>query len=80
MSSGVARPESSAPRRIVRFAAFEFDLETGELRKHGLRIKLNGQPIELLAMLLEHSGEVVTREDCRSGCGRRTPTSTSSTA
>jgi len=54
--------ESGASHRIVRFAAFEFDLGTGELRKHGLRLKLNGQPIDLLAMLLEHSGKVVTRE------------------
>jgi DNA-binding winged helix-turn-helix (wHTH) protein len=56
---GIKRP----PRRIVRFAAFEFDPGSGELRKHGLRIKLNGQPIDLLAMLIEHAGEVVTREE-----------------
>src|SRR5438552_5009235 len=49
--------------RIVRFAVFEFDLGTGELRKHGLRIKLKGQPIDVLTMLLDHPGEVVTRED-----------------
>src|SRR5260221_406325 len=49
--------------RIVRFAVFEFDLGTGELRKHGLRIKLKGQPIDVLAMLLDHPGEVVHRED-----------------
>src|ERR1700730_16777992 len=55
--------ESGAPHRIVRFAVFEFDLKTGELRKHGLRLKLNGQPIDVLAMLIEHSGEVVTREE-----------------
>ena len=55
--------ESGAPHRIVRFAAFEFDPGTEELRKHGLRIKLNGQPIDLLAMLIEHAGEVVTREE-----------------
>src|ERR1700674_5400934 len=55
--------ESGIPRRVVRFAAFEFDLGTGELRKHGLRIKLNGQPIDVLTMLIEHAGEVVTREE-----------------
>jgi len=55
--------ESGIPRRVVGFAAFEFDLGTGELRKHGLRIKLNGQPIDVLTMLIEHAGEVVTREE-----------------
>src|SRR6202166_3197207 len=55
--------ESGIPRRVARFAAFEFDLGTGELRKHGLRIKLNGQPIGVLAALIEQAGEVVTREE-----------------
>ena len=55
--------ESGTHSRIVRFAAFEFDLATGELRKHGLRIKLNGQPVELLAALIERPNEIVTREE-----------------
>jgi Tol biopolymer transport system component/DNA-binding winged helix-turn-helix (wHTH) protein len=55
--------ESDATGRIVRFAAFEFHLGTRELRKRGLRIKLNGQPVELLATLIERSGEIVTREE-----------------
>src|SRR5580658_5597851 len=63
MSMGPASKESGTPRRIVRFAAFEFDPGTGELRKHGLRLKLGGQPVAVLAMLLEHSGEVVLREE-----------------
>ncbi len=54
---------SNAFRRILRFGAFEFDPQTGELRKHGLRMKLQGQPIAVLAMLLDHPGEVVTREE-----------------
>ena len=54
---------SSASQRIVCFGAFEFDRESGELRKHGLRIKLQGQPIDVLTMLLQHPGEVVTREE-----------------
>jgi TolB-like protein/DNA-binding winged helix-turn-helix (wHTH) protein/Tfp pilus assembly protein PilF len=54
---------SNAPGRILRFGAFEFDPQTGELRKHGLRIKLQGQPIAVLTMLLDHPGEVVTREE-----------------
>jgi len=49
--------------RCVRFGAFEFTPQTGELLKHGLKIKLSGQPIELLVMLLERPGQLVTRED-----------------
>ena len=47
----------------VSFGVFEVDLRTGELRKHGLRIRLQEQPFQVLAMLLERSGEVVTREE-----------------
>lgn len=47
---------------MLCFGSFEFDPKTGELRKHGLRIKLNGQPVDMLTMLLEHPGQVVTRE------------------
>jgi TolB-like protein/DNA-binding winged helix-turn-helix (wHTH) protein/tetratricopeptide (TPR) repeat protein len=63
MSSVVARPESSASGRIFRFGAFEFHSKARQLQKHGLRIKLSGQPISVLTMLLEHPGEVVTREE-----------------
>jgi TolB-like protein/tetratricopeptide (TPR) repeat protein/DNA-binding winged helix-turn-helix (wHTH) protein len=63
MSSVAAKPESSASGRIFRFGAFEFHVQARELRKHRLRIKLAGQPISVLAMLLERPGEVVTRED-----------------
>jgi TolB-like protein/DNA-binding winged helix-turn-helix (wHTH) protein/Tfp pilus assembly protein PilF len=48
---------------LIRFGAFELDLHTQELRKHGLKLKLHGQPIEVLAMLLERPGELVTREE-----------------
>src|SRR5215467_321982 len=51
------------PTRIVRFGAFEVDLRAGELRKSGLKIKLQEQPLQVLAMLLRHPGEVVTREE-----------------
>ena len=47
----------------VRFGAFEVDLRAGELRKNGVRIKLQEQPLQVLAMLLECPGEVVTREE-----------------
>src|ERR1700728_2801587 len=53
---------SSAWADAVCFGSFEFDPKTGELRKHGLRVKLQGQPVEMLTMLLEHPGQVVTRE------------------
>ncbi len=46
-----------------RFGAFEFNSQIGELLKHGLKIKLSGQPIEVLAMLLERPGQMVTREE-----------------
>jgi TolB-like protein/DNA-binding winged helix-turn-helix (wHTH) protein/Tfp pilus assembly protein PilF len=46
----------------IRFDAFEVHLRSGELRKHGLKVKLHQQPFQILAMLLEHPGEVVTRE------------------
>ena len=47
----------------IRFANFEVDLSAGELRKSGVKIKLQGQPFAVLAMLLERSGDVVTREE-----------------
>ncbi|MBZ5565065.1 MAG: winged helix-turn-helix domain-containing protein [Acidobacteriia bacterium] len=49
--------------RLVSFGRYEVDLKTGELRKNGLKIRLQAQPFQLLAMLLERPGEVVTRED-----------------
>jgi DNA-binding winged helix-turn-helix (wHTH) protein len=47
----------------VRFGIFEADLRTGELWKSGRRLKLTGQPFSVLAILLERSGEVVSREE-----------------
>jgi DNA-binding winged helix-turn-helix (wHTH) protein/TolB-like protein/Flp pilus assembly protein TadD len=52
-------------RRVVRFAEFEVDLRAGELFKQGIKIKLQQQPFRVLSLLLEHPGEVVTREDLR---------------
>lgn len=48
---------------VVRFNAFEVDLRGGEVRKHGLRIRLQDQPFHVLQVLLEHPGELVTREE-----------------
>ena len=56
-------PENPHPRGRLRFGVFELDLRAGELRKHGLRVRLQEQPFQVLAMLLEHPGEVVTREE-----------------
>ena len=56
----MATAPSNSP--VIRFGAYEADLRTGELRKHGLRIKLQDQPFQILAMLLERPGELVTRE------------------
>src|SRR5437899_5838054 len=56
-------PENPQLRGRLRFGVFELDLRAGELRKHGLRVRLQEQPFQVLAMLLEHSGEVVTREE-----------------
>jgi TolB-like protein/DNA-binding winged helix-turn-helix (wHTH) protein/Flp pilus assembly protein TadD len=50
-------------RRRFRFGVFDLDLRAGELRKHGWRIRLQEQPLQVLATLLEHPGEVVTREE-----------------
>ena len=51
---------------ILRFATFEVDPRTGELRKQGVRIKLQGQPFHVLIALLQRPGTVVTREELRS--------------
>lgn len=56
-------PDVSPPPTRLRFAVFEIDFRAGELRKHGLRIRLQEQPFQVLAMLLERRGEVVTREE-----------------
>jgi eukaryotic-like serine/threonine-protein kinase len=57
--------EAPAPTRRTRFGAFEVDLRAGEVYKHGIRLKLQDQPFQVLAVLLEHAGDVVTREELR---------------
>jgi TolB-like protein/DNA-binding winged helix-turn-helix (wHTH) protein/Tfp pilus assembly protein PilF len=57
--------DSNAQPRRLRFSVFEIDLRTGELRKQGLKVKLHGQPFQVLALLLERPGELVTREEIR---------------
>jgi cholera toxin transcriptional activator len=51
--------------RIARFGVFELDLSAGELRKSGVKLRLQEQPFQVLALLLERAGEVVTREELR---------------
>ncbi len=55
--------EDDQLRRRFVFGVFELDPRSGELRKHGLRVRLQEQPFQVLAMLVEHSGEVITREE-----------------
>jgi len=62
MNQGRATP---SPVRFIRFGLFEAELQSGELRKNGLKIKLQEQPFRVLSLLLERAGEVVTREDLR---------------
>jgi DNA-binding winged helix-turn-helix (wHTH) protein len=57
---------SNSSSRIIRFSTFELNLQTAELRQQGQKIKLQEQPFQVLAALLERPGEVVTREQLRS--------------
>src|ERR1700757_1170745 len=57
--------KAAQDHRIVRFGSFEADLYTRELRKRGLKLKVQEQPFQVLAMLLARPGELVTREEIR---------------
>src|SRR6478752_5843853 len=61
---GVSRPSVNA--FSTRFGAFEVSLDTGELRKHGVRVRLQRRPFHILQALLEKPGQVVSREELRS--------------
>ena len=54
--------ETARQLRLMRFEDFEVDLRSGELRKAGVKLKFGGQPFQVLSILLEQPGEVVTRE------------------
>ena len=58
-------PKPSLSGRVIRFGLFEVNLETGELRKEGLLTKLQDRPLEILSILLEDPGRVITREAFR---------------
>ena len=60
-----SNPSSNREATLLRFGVFEVDLAVGELRKNGARIRLQEQPFQVLAALLQHPGQVVTRDDLR---------------
>ncbi len=62
---GSGNGSSAEEARTRRFGVFELDLRAGELRRSGLRVKLQEQPFQVLALLLERPGEIVTRDDLR---------------
>jgi TolB-like protein/DNA-binding winged helix-turn-helix (wHTH) protein/Flp pilus assembly protein TadD len=53
------------PPRVIRFGVFEIDVRSGELRKQGHKIRIEGQPLQILICLLENPNELVTREELR---------------
>lgn len=59
-------PDATQAPAVRRFGAFEVNLQSGELRKSGMRLRLSGQPFQVLAVLVQRSGEVVTREELQS--------------
>lgn len=62
---GAALNEVEPARRTIRFGAFAVDVRARELFKHGIRVKLQEQPLQVLAMLLERAGDIVTRDELR---------------
>src|SRR5881396_1441366 len=64
--------QDNDPSGRLRFGVFEVDLRAGELTKRGLRIRLQEQPFQVLATLLEKPGELVTREELREKLWGRT--------
>src|SRR5580704_6009670 len=59
-------PISSEIPQVLRFDIFELDVRVGELRKRGTKLRLQGQPLQVLDTLLKRAGELVTREELRS--------------
>jgi DNA-binding winged helix-turn-helix (wHTH) protein/WD40 repeat protein len=60
-----ARIESNSSRQFIRFGVFELETDSGELRKQGIRIRLQAKPLQILRALLEEPAAVVTREELR---------------
>ena len=63
IETDMAQPPSTST--VLKFDAYALDLRAGELFKNGKKIKIQEQPVQILAMLLERPGEVVTREELR---------------
>src|SRR5579862_7330713 len=63
--SGEPAMKAGDQTRRARFDAFEVDMRSGEVRKHGIRLKLHGQPFQVLSLLLERPGDLVTRDELR---------------
>ena len=59
----MSAPQPDNTGRIVRFGVFELDLEAGELRRNGIKLRLQEQPFQVLAILLERAGKIVAREE-----------------
>jgi cholera toxin transcriptional activator len=62
-SSSISVPQNNS--KIARFGMFELDITAGELRKNGRKLRLQEQPFQILALLLDRAGDVVTREELR---------------
>src|SRR5579864_1547019 len=58
-------PVTSSPTDLFRFGIFQLDLKAGELHKAGVKVKLQDQPLRVLALLVSRAGQVVTREELR---------------
>ena len=61
----LASVNTASPTQVIRFGVFEVDLRAGELRKQGAKVRLQEQPFQVLQVLLEKPGEIVTREELR---------------
>jgi hypothetical protein len=59
-------PDAIHAPTVRRFGSFELNPQSGELRKNGMRLRLSGQPFQVLAVLVEHPGELITREELHS--------------
>src|SRR5215469_2757789 len=59
-------PLSSEGHSLYRFGVFELEAQSGELRRNGIKLKLQDQPYQVLLKLLEHAGQTVSREELRS--------------
>src|SRR6266446_4347281 len=70
---GADQVTESSTKSVIGFGTFEADLQAGELRRNGRKVRLQEQPFQVLAVLLEHAGEVVTREELQ---GRLWPADT----